>query len=153
MLREEVQQLETGGLGKIQLAVAGVEVEGLYGLLWGAMSCSPMSSITPPPKNVANLQLPPSKCHPHRSTRKLHLKLPAVKKLELALEVPSPTAPETLEVAIPTHMTPLHLQLRGIKRVYKCQVEGCTRSHQSHMLLSAHIYAENTWGEVGMSLL
>ena len=38
---------------------------------------------------------------------------PAVKKLELAPEVPSPAAPEALEVVIPANMTPFFLQLGG----------------------------------------
>ena len=49
-LGEEAQWLETEGLRKIESAVAGSEAEGLYGLLRGAMSHSPMSSIPPPPK-------------------------------------------------------------------------------------------------------
>ena len=63
------------GLGKIQSAVAGLEAESLYGLLWGAMSCSPMSSVPPPPKNAANPHLPPSPHHSCKNTRKQHLKL------------------------------------------------------------------------------
>ena len=47
LLREEAQQLEVEGLQKVELAVAGSEAEGLYGLLRGALSHSSMSS-TPP---------------------------------------------------------------------------------------------------------
>ena len=64
LLREEVYQLETEGLQKIELAVAGLEVEGLYGLLRGAVSHSPMSSIPPLPKNATSLQPPPFPIHP-----------------------------------------------------------------------------------------
>ena len=48
-LWEEMQQLEMERLQKIELAVAGSEVEGLYGLLRGGMSYFPMSSAPPPP--------------------------------------------------------------------------------------------------------
>ena len=50
MLREEAQQLESEGLQKVEIAVAGSEAEGLYGLLGGALSHSSMSSAPPPPK-------------------------------------------------------------------------------------------------------
>ena len=50
VLREEAQQLEVEGLQKVELAVAGLEAEGLYGLLRGVLSHSSMSSASPPPK-------------------------------------------------------------------------------------------------------
>ena len=75
VLREEAQQLEMEGLGKIEVAVAGSEAEGLYGLWRGVISHSPMSYAPPPPKNTATPQLPPSPSHPLGSPRKLHLKL------------------------------------------------------------------------------
>ena len=78
---------------------------------------------------------------------------PAVKKSELALEVPSPAATEALEVAIPIHVTPLCLQLGGIKRVYKCWVEGCTRGHQLTCCYLHTCMQRALGGEVGMSLL
>ena len=37
-LEKEAQHLDTAGLGKIEAAVAGLEVEGLYRLLRGAIS-------------------------------------------------------------------------------------------------------------------
>ena len=52
MLREEAQWLETEGLEKIELAMAGLEAECLYRLLRGAISHSPISSIPPPPKRA-----------------------------------------------------------------------------------------------------
>ena len=44
---------------------------------------------------------------------------------EQALESTSSTAPSVLEGEIPAKMQPFHIQLGGIKRVYRCQVEGC----------------------------
>ena len=47
---EEAQHLETEGLQKVEMVVAGSEAEDLYGLLRGALSYSPMSSAPPPSK-------------------------------------------------------------------------------------------------------
>ena len=63
------------GAGQDPIGCGRIRSRGLYGLFWGAMSCSPMSSIPPHPKNTTNPQHPPSPHCPHRSTRKLHLKL------------------------------------------------------------------------------
>ena len=62
-LRKDAQQLETEGLRKIEVAVAGLEAEGLYEILRGAISHSPVSSI-PPTQNLATPHLPPSPNHP-----------------------------------------------------------------------------------------
>ena len=61
-LKEEAQQLESKGLCKIETAVAGSEAEGLYRLLRGVTSHSPISS--PPKKHchtpaVTISKLPP----------------------------------------------------------------------------------------------
>ena len=114
-LREEAQQLETEGLWKIELAVAGSEGEGLYRLLRGAVSHSPMSSIPSPPKNcchvpTANISKPP----PHEAEETVpEVPAPAVKEVELASGAPSSAVTLTMEVAIPhPHGTPL-LAVRG----------------------------------------
>ena len=111
------------GLGKIEIAVAGSEVEGLCGLLRGAISHYPMSYAQPPsrkcyhtPTATISKPLPQEargSCIHEAST-------PAAREAKLALEVPSSAASQVLEVAIPGHMTPLCLQLGGVKRVYKC---------------------------------
>ena len=63
---------------------------------------------------------------------------------ELEPEAPSPAASQALEVAIPTHMAPLHLQLGGIQRVYKCQVEGCSEGPStSCATICAHMYRDH----------
>ena len=74
-LRERAQQLETEGLGKIEVAVAGSEAEGPYGFLRRAISHSPVSFIPSPLKNLATPYLLPSPNHPIRSLKKLYLKL------------------------------------------------------------------------------
>ena len=50
----EAQHLETEGLGKIEVAVAGSEVEGFYGLLRGAMLHSSISPAPPPYKKICH---------------------------------------------------------------------------------------------------
>ena len=65
-------------------------------------------------------------------------------KAELALKASSSAGSQALEVAIPAHMIPLHLQLGGIKRVYKCWVEGCTEGlSTSHAAICAHVCREH----------
>ena len=73
-LREEAQWLESEGLRKIELAVAGSEAEDFYGLLRGAISHTPISSVPPPPKNAILPQLLLSPCCLLRSPKRWHLK-------------------------------------------------------------------------------
>ena len=141
--REEAQRLETEGLGKIKAAVAGSEAEGLYGLLMGAIS---YSSIPPPPKRPCHTPSAtiskPSPQEPEEAVAKVSA--PVAKVMEQALGVTTPAVSPAPEVAIPTQMTPLHLQLGGIKRVYKCQVEGCTEEPStSHATICAHVCREH----------
>ena len=103
------------GLQNIELAVTGLEVKGLCGLLRGTTSYSPASSIPPQPKKCchtpsATVSKPPPKepeeAAPEAST-------PVVREVELAPEVPSSAVSQALEVAIPTHMAPHCLQFGG----------------------------------------
>ena len=50
LLREEAHWLEAEGLQKVKMAGAGFEAEGLYRLLRGVLSHSPMSTAQPPSK-------------------------------------------------------------------------------------------------------
>ena len=69
-------------------------------------------------------------------------------KEKQALEVPSPASAETPEETIPAHMQPLFIQLGGIKRVYRCQVEGCTEGPStSHATICKHVHRMHLgWG-------
>ena len=128
------------GVGQHEAAVAGLEAEGLYGLLRGAISHSHMSSAPPPPKNATTLQLPPSPNHSLRSL-KLYLKLPLLwfKKLKWHWKSP-PQLHHKLWRCYPClHDTPLPT-VGGIKRVYKCQVEGCSKGQStSWATICAHV--------------
>ena len=146
LLREEVQQLETEGLQKIESAVSGSEVEGLYGLLRGAVSHSPMSSIPLPPKKHHHAPTATiSKLLPQEPKETVpEVSIPVVKEVELASEAPSSAATPALEVAIPTHVAPLHLQDGGIKMVYKCGVEGCSDGPStSWAAICAHVHRDH----------
>ena len=48
ILHAEAQHLEAVGLQKVELVVAGSEVEGLYGLLLASLSQSATSMVQPP---------------------------------------------------------------------------------------------------------
>ena len=141
------------GLGKIQLAVAGSEAVCLYGFFWGAMSCTPMSSIPPPPRKhhqspTATISALPPQEHKEAAPE---ASAPAVKELELALEVPSPAAPGAQEVVMPTHMITLCLQLGASRGFTSTQVEGCSKGlSTSHVTICAQ---RSFRGEAGMSLL
>ena len=117
------------------------------GFLWAPEgSCKSHSYfLCPPPKNAILPQPPLSPSCPLRSLKRWHLKsllLLAVRqswhqKHSLQLR-------HKLQVAIPAHMISLHLQLGGIKRMYKCQVEGCMEGPStSHAAICIHVHREH----------
>ena len=60
---------------------------------------------------------------------------------EQALESASLAVPPVLEEEVTAHMQPLCIQLGGIKRVYRCQVEGCKEGlSTSYATICAHIW-------------
>ena len=62
----------------------------------------------------------------------------------LAQQASSLAVSQALEVAIPTHMTPLCLNVGGIKRVYKCWVEGCSEGPStSQAAICAHVHCDH----------
>ena len=81
--------------------------------------------------------LPHTICHPPpQQSQELEASGPA----KQALESTSVTVPPVLEGEILANMQPLHIQLGGIKRVYRCQVEGCREGPStSHATICAHI--------------
>ena len=133
---------------KIKLAVAGLEAEGLYMLLQGAVSPSPMSSTPSPSKKshhappITDSKLPPQE--PEETVPEVPT--PAVKEVELVSGAPSSAVTPALEVAIPAQMAPLHLQLGESRGFINARWRSAVRSCPPHRLLSVHTCAEITWG-------
>ena len=135
-LEERAKQLETEGWGKMREAVAGSEVEGLYGLLRGVTSYShPVPYQTPIKKPCFAPSTTISQPPPQESTGP-KVSEPAGQATGLA----SSAAPPAPEEAILAHMQPLRIQDGGIKRVYKCWVEDCKQGPPtSRATICAHI--------------
>ena len=122
----KAQHLESCGLEKMEAAVAGSEVEGFYGLLRGAMSCSSISSAPPPPRKSATHHLPPSPIHPPQESQEPKASSPA----EWAPESSSVTVPPVLEGGIPANMQPLHIQLGALRESIDVRLRAAGRAHQ-----------------------
>ena len=121
-LEERAQQLEIEGWGKMREVVAGSEAEGLHGLLRVVtLHSHPVPSQPPIKKPHFAASITISQPPPQESTR------PNVSEpVGQAARPASSAAPPAPEEAILTHIQPLRIQVGGIKRVYKCWVEGCT---------------------------
>ena len=110
---------------KSRNGIAGSEAEGLYGLLRGALITFPHVLCSTPSKKCHQAPITTVYKPPPQELREVKPKpsAPAAKGDVMAQEAPSLAISQALEVAIPTHMTPLDLNV-GASRVYKCQVEG-----------------------------
>ena len=124
--------METEGLEKLEAAVTGSEVEGLYGLLRGAILHSFLSTSSPPPKKTC--------CTPSSTISNLPPQEPmepeASVPTEQALQSASSTAP-SVEREIPAHMQPLCIQL-GASSMYtdvRLKLGG-----RAHHLPCHHLY-------------
>ena len=105
-----------------EATVTGSEVRGFVWASEGSnIAHSSLPTSSPPPKKTHHApfsficNLPPQEPkEPEASV-----------SAEQALESTSSTAPSVFEREIPAEMEPLCIQLGGIKRVYRSQVEGC----------------------------
>ena len=128
--------METEGWGNLREAVMGSEVEGLYGLLRGVMSCSCLLPSQPPlkqsclvPRSTTPLSPPHEPMGPEASDPTGQATVSA-----------SPAATPAPEGDILAHMQPLRVQMGGAKHVYQCHVEGCKEGPStSWATISAHI--------------
>ena len=135
-LEVEAQCLEMEGLANMEAAVAGSEVEGFYGPLRGAILHSSLPTSSPPPKKACHAPSATVSHLPPQESTGPEASAPA----DQALESASLAVPPASEEEIPAHMQPLCIQLGGIKRVYRCQVEGCKEGPStSHTTICAHI--------------
>ena len=109
---------------------------GFYGLLRGVISHSSMPTSSPPPKKAHHAPSATVSHLPPQESTGPEASAPA----EQVLECASPSVPPAPEEEIPVHMQPLCIWLEGIKRVYRCQVEGCKEGPlTSHATICAHI--------------
>ena len=135
-LEEEAQRLEVEGWQKLQEAVAGSEAEGFYGFLRGVTThSSPLPSPPPPkkprpaPSSTISQPTPQDPKGPE-----------APDPADQAAGPSSPAVPIASKEAILAHMQPLRIQVGGMKRIYKCRVEGCEEGPStSRATIVAHI--------------
>ena len=131
LLHEEAQHLETKGLQKVEMVVAGLEAEGLYGLLRGALSHSLMSSVPPPSKRHCQAPTATISKLPPQESGEVEPKpsAPAAEEGILAQKAPSLAISQALEIAIPAHMTPLCLNEGTSKGFTNTRLRGAVRDH------------------------
>ena len=146
--------METEGLQKIELAVAGSRGGESVWPLEGSHITFPNVLHPTPPKNATMLPPPPYPIHPPGVQRSQTKSLCCCGwGVELVLETPSSAVSHTLEVAIPIHMAPLHLKLGASKGCTNAGLRGVVRAIN---LTCCHLYTHMQrpfGGEVGMSLL
>ena len=154
-LEEEAQHLESAVLEKIEVAVTGSEVEGLFGLLRGAILHPSISSAPPPPKKAchsssATISHPPPQELAGAVPEASH---PTTKDVEQALEAVSPATSPASEEALPAHMQPLCLQLGASKEYTNARLKAVQRAINlmCHNLCTCVQSAFG--GRVGVSLL
>ena len=142
--------MEADSLEKMEVAVAGSEAEGFYGLLRRAMLHSSISPAPPPHKKVCHTPSATiSHAPPQESTGP-----DASEPADHAMKAVSPAAPPASEEAIPTHYaTPSHSAEGHQMSIAVPGLRAARRAHQPPMLPFVHISARCTWGGVGVPLL
>ena len=141
-METEAQCLETEGLGKMEVVVAGSEAEGFYGLLGGAMLHSSVSSASTPHKKIHHtLSATISHLPPQESTGP-EVPDPAGQAIKSA----SPAVLPASEEAIPANMQPFVFSWGASSECTGARLRAAERVHQPHMPPSAHMYARCTWG-------
>ena len=133
-LEVAAQEMETKGLEKVEVVVAGSEVEGLYGLLRGDVTPLHIFSPTSPKKGCHILSTTVSHQPPQESTG------PKVSSLTVGIGSCFSSCPSSFRGNSPHwYAAPLH-SVGGIKWVYWCQVDGCKEGPStSHATICAHV--------------
>ena len=125
----EAKCLEACSLEKMEMAVAGSEVEGFCGLLRGAMSHSSMSSAPPLPRKVCHTPSATISYPPPQESQEPKGPGPA----EQALESTSLTAPSILEGEILANIQPLCIQLGALREFIDVRLRAAGRACQPPM--------------------
>ena len=134
------------GLGKVKAAVAGLEAEGFYGILRGAIAHPPTSSALAHSKKACHTPSTTISYLPHQESTGPEVSKSATGIAEQASEAVSPTALPASEEALPTHMQPLHIQLGASRECTDAGLKVAKMDHQPHMPQSACMCAKCTWG-------
>ena len=140
----EAQCLEAVGHQRVGLVVVGSEVEGLYSLLWGALSHSATLMAQPPIKGIDNPPLPTCQNHPPRSMKRLTWS-PPLPWLRGCTGGSSLAISQALEVAIPANMTPLHLNVGASRGSINVELRGAMKDHPPLVWPFVPICAIPTW--------
>ena len=140
-LEMEVHCLEDEGLGKMEVVVAGSEVEGFYGILRGAMLHSSISPAPPPNKKICHTPSATTSHLPPQESTGPDVPDPVDQTMKAA----SPAVPPASEEAIPANMQPLHIHLGAWNEYTSARLRAARRVHQPPMLPSVHMYARCTW--------
>ena len=132
---EEVSE----GWEKIGAAVAGSKVEDLYGLLRGVIAQSSMSHFHPKDTTTPQPLLFPN-CPPQEPEEVPEASTPAGNRQFWHQRSPFSQITSFGGGSPHQYATPLPA-IGGTKRVYKCQVEGCTEgSSTSHTTICTHVH-------------
>ena len=127
--------MESEGWEKIGAAVAGSEVEGLYGLLRGVVAQSLVSHVPPPSKKCHHAPTyTVSKLPPQEPEGVPEASMHTGDRSFMAPEVPPSAASLALEEALPFNMQPFCLQLGVLKECANAGLKVAKRGHQPYML-------------------
>ena len=143
-----MQKKESDGWEKIRAAVAGLEAEGLYGLLRETLLIPPCPMSHLYPKNAATPRPPPFPNHSLRSLRK-YLKPLLLLGTEQFWHQRSPLQPhhQLWRRLSPPIWNPFTCSCQVLKECINAGLKVAQRGHQPHMPISVLMCTECTWGE------
>ena len=144
-LEEEAQQLQTKGLGKIEVVVAVSEAEGFYGLLRGAIAHPPSSSAPPPSTKACHSPSATVSHLPPQESTGPKVSKPATGIAEQASEAASPAALPASEEALPAHMQPFAFSWGASNEYTDARLRDAKRVLQPHVLPFALMCARYPW--------
>ena len=131
-LEEEAQQLEMEGWGNMREAVAGSEVEGIYGLLRGVTLCSCLCLSRPPLKRSCLTSSSSISQLPSQKSTGPEASDPAGQAMVSA----SPAATPAAEGDISAICNPLEYKWGAQSVCISARLKAAKRAHQPHGQLS-----------------
>ena len=129
---------------EVELAVAGFNAEGLYGLLWDALSHPSLPMAHPCQETSMGCHCDHIQATPRIVKMLVQTPASVDEGGTQAQETPPLAILQALEVTIPTKMTPLYVNMGATKRVYHYQVEGHHKvPSTSHVAICAHVFRDH----------